>query len=364
MSLKYPLSKTPAFVGVLFCALGLVLSSCKDGSNSATKPAPEESTPDLALPSGNLEESAEKPAENAGQTATDPRGADPVEPVINPNKPTSPYKGAKLMFYNVRNYLNMDRRVDGKYVKDAPKPEAEIEALVRLIVANKPDILGLCEIGTKQDLKDLQTRLKTAGLDLNYGEWVQASDPYRHLALLSRFPITKRLSQTKLDYPIDGDRLPMSRGILDVIIDVNDQPLEVLVAHLKSKREVKNHDQAEMRRNEAKLLRQRMTELLEADADARFVVLGDFNDTSKTAPIETLRGKYNTPTFCDTLELKASNGTYWTQFWSWQHVYSRFDYIFLSPALNPMIDAENSFIVDHPDWSVASDHRALIMTFN
>ena len=29
--------------------------------------------------------------------------------------------------YNVENYLRMDRRVDNKNLKDAPKPESEIE---------------------------------------------------------------------------------------------------------------------------------------------------------------------------------------------------------------------------------------------
>ena len=60
----------------------------------------------------------------------------------------------------------MDRRVDGQSVKNAPKPEREIAALVTMIQKSEPAVLGLVEIGSMEDVVDLQKRLKAAGFDL------------------------------------------------------------------------------------------------------------------------------------------------------------------------------------------------------
>ena len=53
--------------------------------------------------------------------------------------------------YNVYNYLPMKRTVDGKYGY-APKPEAEIDALIKVIEEIKPDLLGVSEMGGKTEL--------------------------------------------------------------------------------------------------------------------------------------------------------------------------------------------------------------------
>jgi len=67
--------------------------------------------------------------------------------------------------YNVLNYLEMDRFVDGVNTPGVPKPEAEIEAVVEVIKSSSPDVLGLVEMGDESMLADLQKRLKAAGLD-------------------------------------------------------------------------------------------------------------------------------------------------------------------------------------------------------
>ncbi|MGD9749123.1 MAG: hypothetical protein AB7V57_22465, partial [Verrucomicrobiales bacterium] len=115
--------------------------------------------------------------------------------------PDLPEPQVRFMAYNLKNYLPMNRRVDGVAVQDAPKPAEEIEAVVNMIAAGKPDVLGVCEIGLEAEIKDLQSRLKKAGLDLPEFEWVRAaSDQPRNLALLSRFPIVARHSKNDLSY--------------------------------------------------------------------------------------------------------------------------------------------------------------------
>jgi uncharacterized membrane protein len=71
----------------------------------------------------------------------------------------------KLVFcaYNVKNWLHMDRFNQSRVEKAAPKPESEKAAVVSTLVSIRPDVIGLSEIGTLEDLTEVQQRLKQAG---------------------------------------------------------------------------------------------------------------------------------------------------------------------------------------------------------
>lgn len=263
--------------------------------------------------------------------------------------------------YNLKNYLKMDRRVDGEFKRQADKPEDEIKALVEMIKATEPDILGVVEIGTEADLKDLQTRLKAAGLDLPHSSWNKGSDPYRHCAVLSKLPITATNHQAEMTYVIDEVTLPFSRGILDVTVQVNaGYQLRLLGLHLKSKRKVKEADQALMRRNEAQLLRDHVDKIITEKPETNLLLFGDFNDTRNEAPIKAVQGKFGTPNYLTDIQLKDKNGMRWTYYWSWADQYSRFDFIFLNKGLLPEVDQEKSYIHAAPNWFTASDHRPCV----
>jgi len=53
----------------------------------------------------------------------------------------------------------------------------------------------------------------------------------------------------------------------------------------------------------------------------------------------------------------------WTHYWEYQQVYSRFDYVLASRSLRPLFNQKESYIIDSPGWSKASDHRALVSIF-
>jgi hypothetical protein len=153
--------------------------------------------------------------------------------------------------YNLRNYLRMERRSEDAVVPDAPKPEHEIAAVLTILSAAKPDILGVTEMGTQGDLDDFRLRLERAGLSLPHTTLVLGADEQRHIALLSKFPVVATRHQTSLSYRIGAVRLPMQRGILDAEIEVRDRyALRVLGVHLKSRRQVEEADQAEQDQND------------------------------------------------------------------------------------------------------------------
>ncbi|MFT5110124.1 MAG: endonuclease/exonuclease/phosphatase family metal-dependent hydrolase [Pseudoalteromonas tetraodonis] len=263
--------------------------------------------------------------------------------------------------YNLKNYLKMDRRVDGEFKRQADKPEKEIAALIEMIKATSPDVLGLVEIGTEVDLKDLQTRLKATGLDLPHSTWCKGADPYRHVALLSKLPIAATNHQSEMTYVLDQNTMAFGRGILDATIQVNaDYQLRILGLHLKSKRKTKEADEALMRRNEAQLLRTYVDQIIAEKPETNLLLFGDFNDTRNEPPIKAVQGKFGTPSYLTDIQLKDKNGMRWTYYWSWADQYSRFDFIFINKGLLPEVDQEKSYIHGAPNWFTASDHRPCV----
>ena len=271
-------------------------------------------------------------------------------------------KEVVFLAYNLKNYLTMSRYTDGERI-DRFKPEEEIEAVVQLLAKAKPDLLGLCEIGTKEELKDLQTRLKKAGLDLPHSEHTGGSDSTRHLAFLSRFPITETNSQRDLFFTLEGERMPVRRGILDVTVKCHDRDIRFLGVHLKSKREIRDADQEMIRRNEAYMLRKHADEILTEDEDTLLVAYGDFNDTRRSTAVRSITSARNARKYLEPLLLEDERGDVWTHYWDYQHIYSRFDYVLVSRALSPLVVPEKSFIIDDANWKTASDHRATQATF-
>jgi endonuclease/exonuclease/phosphatase family metal-dependent hydrolase len=264
--------------------------------------------------------------------------------------------------YNLKNYLKMERVVGGKRTVGMGKSEKEIAAVVKFIVDIRPDVLGVCEIGAVDDLRDLQARLKAAGLDLPELETSHGGDPTRQLGLLSRFPIVARNSQTDLRYVIGDQIFPVQRGFLDATVHVRKGfELRCVGVHLKSKREVPEADQKLMRRNEAHLLRKHTESILKEKPDTKLLLHGDFNEDKAEASIVEIEGVSGMELSMHRINVKDSRGEAWTHYWEFQDMYSRFDYFFVSRPLEPYVDKRASHIYDVPSFSSGSDHRPIVL---
>lgn len=263
--------------------------------------------------------------------------------------------------WNLRNYLHTSGAAPPpRKGAAAPKPAHEVAAVTRVLVSLNPDILGVCEMGTPDDLAALQQRLKDAGLDLPHSEYVQAADTERHLALLSRFPIAARHSQTKLTYLLDETVLPIQRGLLDVTIQVSpDYQLRCLGTHLKSRRDVPEADEALMRRNEAHLLRRHADAILTDAPETNLLVYGDCNDTRDNPTVKAISGDRSAATSLTPVAPVDDAGERWTYYFQQNDTYSRIDFLFASRALNPELQDNACRIYSGTDWFQASDHRAI-----
>ena len=263
--------------------------------------------------------------------------------------------------YNLRNYLKMGRPVKG-VVQLVGKPTPEIDAVVKFLGEIRPDILGVCEIGTEEDLHDLQTRLREGGNNLPHIEMGHGGDPTRRLALLSRFPITGRASQTDLQYRIGDVILPMQRGILDATVQLRPGfEVRFLGVHFKSQREVPGMDQKLMRRNEAHLLRLHIAKILTAEPSTQLLAYGDFNESKHEAAMVEIEGVAGMDLSMMDIRLRDSRGETWTHFWDAADHYSRLDYCFVNRALQSHVQKDQSFVYDPPNFYDASDHRPLVV---
>lgn len=265
--------------------------------------------------------------------------------------------------YNVENYLLMPRRIGRRLRSSAGKPESEKSAVVRMIAAIHPDIIGLMEIGDPGQLEDLRQRLAGAGDDYPHAEYLEGGDGSRHLALLSRYPIVERHSLGDLPLKVGDLTLHSPRGILDITVEPRPgYRLRILCVHLKAKLEVAEYDQRDLREAEAEALRRRVRDILRENPQTRLILLGDFNDTKNEQSLRTITGKPEWPDSLDPLVLADDRGEFWTEYWSGADIYSRIDYIMVGKKLEPEIDPSRSGIARPAYWREASDHCPLYLT--
>lgn len=278
----------------------------------------------------------------------------------------------RVAAYNVENYL--DRPTESR--RNA-KSEAAKAKIREVILAMKPDVIAFEEMGQLSALLELRDSLKQDGLDLPYYEHITGYDTNIHVCLLSKFPIVARRPHTNENFLLNGKRFQVSRGFTEVDLKVNEHYQFTLIgAHLKSRRQIADADEAELRYEEGKRLRAIVDQNLAANPDANIVVLGDFNDTYNTKAIKEVVGTGKTKLIDtrpaeqngDTLP-NPSNPRYsprnetWTHYYGVEDSYSRIDYLMLSPGMAKEWVKEQTYIPVVANWGQGSDHRPVLATF-
>ncbi|HWC59768.1 MAG TPA: endonuclease/exonuclease/phosphatase family protein [Verrucomicrobiae bacterium] len=277
----------------------------------------------------------------------------------------------RIAEYNVENYLDHPTETR-RFVKS----EAAKAKIRESIHALNPDVICFEEMGSTNALLELRASLMVEDLDFPYWEHVSGFDTNIHVAVLSKFPITARRSHTNENFLLDGRRFSVSRGFVEVDIQVTtNYSFTLLGAHLKSKRPVPEADEAELRLQEAKLLREKVDAILKAKPNANLVVLGDFNNTKDSPSTKTIIGTGKLK-LVDTRPAERNgddapnpNPRYspmnvtWTYYYGTEDSYSRIDYILLSPGMAREWIKKETYVLALPNWGIGSDHRPIVATF-
>ncbi|MCX7871697.1 MAG: endonuclease/exonuclease/phosphatase family protein [Verrucomicrobiae bacterium] len=278
----------------------------------------------------------------------------------------------RVATYNLENYVN--NPASGRPVKT----KIAKEKICENILALKPDVLAIQEIGSLELLMELKTLLKNRGLDFPHYEFVNGWDTNIFVAVLSKFPIVERRSHTNETYLLRGRRLHVSRGFGEIDIQVNSKyRFTIFTCHLKSKRAIAEAAEEEMRVEEAKILREKIEARLAKNPEANILVAGDFNDTKDSISTRTILGRLNAKTGLIDTRPAERNGdnlpperpgysprnVAWTHFYGKEDTYSRIDYILLSRGMAKEWVTNETYVLAVPNWGLASDHRPIVATF-
>ena len=149
----------------------------------------------------------------------------------------------------------------------------------------------------------------------------------------------------------------------------------LIAAHLKSRLATPNADEAEERLGEAQVLRGLIDARLAREPDAKLIVLGDFNDARDSTALREIIGRGQRKLF-DTRPAErngdnapSENSNFeprdvtWTEFYGKEDIYTRMDFILLSPALARDWLKAATYIPTIPNWGVGSDHRPIVAAF-
>ncbi len=275
-------------------------------------------------------------------------------------------KTIRVATFNVCNYLLTDRKVDGQFYKNYPKPEAEKTALRASIRAVDPDILLLQEI-KKPFLEELQKDLKAEGLDYPYAYSLSGRDVQRSLGALSKLKPVLVACHNAIPFTYKGQNAYVKRGLLELRFIVNSKPWSLYTLHLKSKIQ---HDKTlndpechAQRTGEARVLRKcLLATQATASQEALFMIAGDFNDHPNSSALKHLKGFTHKGKLeivserlpcCDPQDPSLPAWTYASRYTeSWHTV----DHVLVSPAFKKQLPKSQAFV---GPASMGSDHRII-----
>ena len=264
--------------------------------------------------------------------------------------------------YNVENYLVADRQVDGVYRSAYPKPEKEKRALRQAIAGMAPEVLAIEEMGKQSFLDELQRDLKAEGQDYPFATVLEAGDPDRHVAVLSKLPFKEVVRHGVVPITLFGQKDAVKRGVLEVTVATTAGDLTIFIIHLKSQRTERKEDPSgtKQRQLEAAAVRDVVLARFPDPAKEKFIVCGDWNDARNSRAVHALTKRGKTE-LGDLLRATDTRGETWTHFFRQEESYSRLDYILVSAELKPLVVGGRAAIYDGPGSTEASDHRPVFV---
>ena len=264
----------------------------------------------------------------------------------------------RVATFNLENYLAMNRRVEGRFRPDYPKPEREKAAIRDVIHRVQPAVIALQEMGPVPYLEELRRDLAQEGWEFPHSFLLDAADPERHVAILSRQPFLRVTPHREIEFKYRGGKERVKRGLLEAAFAAPGGEWTLFVAHLKSRYTDYLEDpmSAERRLLEARAIRDIILQRFPDPAAARFLIVGDCNDTrsSKTLAALQRRGKV---LIAHAVPAHDARGETWTHRYRLEDIYSRVDFLLASPALWPGVVGRKGFVDDGETSLGGSDHR-------
>jgi endonuclease/exonuclease/phosphatase family metal-dependent hydrolase len=295
----------------------------------------------------------------AGCSALDRDSGRPPASSPSPSFPQASEGEFSVMSFNLHRYHLQEPGPESDSLD--PRPPASAAALADVIRQVSPDILAVQEMGDPAAWTEFKHRLRQAGLEYRYEEYLRRSPRDLNLAVLSRFPIVGRTLHTNDLYTIGPTKFPVQRGYLELDIEINPAyRLRLMNAHLKSKA-FHEYGQAEMRRNESRLLGNHVRAALDENPHVNLLVVGTLNDAPGSRSLREIH-TYQDETLLWDLRPADSAGDAWT-LRSPNDTHHRTDYMLAGSGLLNETVLDKTYAVRSPLLLNATDHRPLVATF-
>lgn len=244
---------------------------------------------------------------------------------------------------------------DGDGMAHEMKPAGECAAAADLIARLQPDLLCAQDLGGGEVLRQFADELKLRGLVYDHVAPLHRGDG--GLVLFSRFPILENRSRLDHPYTIGTHRLATTWGLIEADLDVGGRRVTVFVGQLKSK-DWHVAGQTEMRRNEARILGNRMAAQLKQDPERGILAAVHLADEPGSAPWKEITGAG-----LEDLRPVDRFGEAWTEWRPDSDTHVRTDYLFASPALAGPAPPALRQVIRHEWATAASPHRPLWAVF-
>ena len=239
------------------------------------------------------------------------------------------------------------------------------------------DVVFLQELGSEQALLNIQTNLHAQGIDYPQAVFSETPGSPIHLGMLSKLPVAAVRHHTTNVFVLYGRAFRSSRAFLEVDFQLPERnSLKVFAAHLKSKRPVPYADQWDLRTREAKMLRELVVHRMEKHPEQLLAVVGDFNDDPSSETLKFLKGSAGKWKLMDARPVEGRPGfqmehglssgkrhSVWTHFFDEDDLFSRVDFILMNRQLSGIHRADLSYVLNHSNWGLASDHRPVLAIF-
>lgn len=265
----------------------------------------------------------------------------------------------RLATWNVKNYLLQNRWEEGRYRFNYPKPEREKAALHEQLLATRPDVLLLQELGSREMLAELQEDLASAGLDYTWTHFSSLPGARTGLAVLSNLPVAELLHLDPQGVGTDTGSL-VKRGIQEILFNLDGHRLRIFHVHLKSRYTSDKSDPASLtfRKSELGALNQIIAQCLELNRiDEILLVAGDFNTPFDSPFLQSFRE------LVDPLCVQDGNGELWTYHFRKEDNFEQLDGFWI-PSEHLKAFTPVGLFPDDPGDDHGSDHRLVIIDFS
>lgn len=288
--------------------------------------------------------------------------AEPGPPDAAVEAEAGPPQPVKVMNWNVKNLFN-DKKdsPDVTFVPEEITPTAayqsKLDAIAGVISGAGPDVVILQEVENQIVVDDLSAKL---GSYPNHGI-TQGNDPRGiDIAVLSKLPFQLGPSHKDEYFKASTDptqTFKFARDVLEVHLNVNTRHFVLLGVHYKAE---DGDPTSELKRiGEAEQTRKIATGIRLADQDAAIVVLGDFNSTPGSPPMNALAGSAPLTFESATASMPAAE-RYSVTFGGNPQLY---DDQQLDPVAKALLDPASVTILHDGTVNTASDHDPVLATY-